>query len=213
MRWIDVIAFRAIMRTTFSSLASSTRIGSRRDAWDFTIRTVAGKEPAQRKILVLEFGVYKGTSIRYFASGLPNPDCRFFGFDSFEGLPVEWSNKPAGTFSREGSPPEMDDPRISLVKGWFQDTLPQFAVSADGYDAVLVHMDADVYSSTLFVLSQLWSRLDQFYVLFDEFMNDETRALHDCSQAYPARIEFIAHDNPVNPQRVLCKFSKARIAA
>ncbi len=156
--------------------------------------------------------MYKGTSIRYFASKFWNPESQFYGFNSFEGLPEAWANKTAGAFTRFGELPAMDDVRISLVKGWFQDTLPSFAIDASKFAAILVHMDADLYSSTLFVLSQLWQRLNSYYLLFDEFMNDEARALYNFLEAFPSQVEFLAHDDSINPQRVLCKISRIKVA-
>ena len=80
-----------------------------------------------------------------------------------------------------------------------------------GYGCNLLGSIAGV--GLLFVLSWLWQRVDTFYAIFDEFMNDETRALYNFSQAFPVRIEFLAHDDPVNPQRAVCRISKAHVAA
>jgi hypothetical protein len=81
-----------------------------------------------------------------------HPESRFYGFDSFEGLPEDWGNKAKGTFSRQGEPPRLDDERVRFVVGWFHETLPGFVAEGSDYEAVLVHLDADLYSSTLFAL-------------------------------------------------------------
>src|SRR4051794_18834378 len=38
----------------------------------------------------LEFGVWEGASMRWWAARNTHPDSSFVGFDSFEGLPVNW---------------------------------------------------------------------------------------------------------------------------
>jgi len=211
---LEAAIFRAALQRRFPDLLASEKIADRRDIWDFAIQQVG----ASQRVLFLEFGVYKGRSIAYFASKLPASESRFFGFDSFEGLPEDWSRKKAGKFSTAGAAPPVEDPRISFVKGWFQETLPVFSFEARDFDATIVHMDADLYSSTLFVLSELWRRLRSFYVVFDEFSPDEGRALYNFSQACPVSIEFLARDDDANPQRVFCRIertaveSRARVA-
>src|SRR5438270_7095361 len=60
----------------------------------------------------LEFGVFKGESIRAWMLLNKNPASRFFGFDTFEGLPEEWRHvgkvTRKGEFSTGGRPPVVD---------------------------------------------------------------------------------------------------------
>lgn len=76
---------------------------------------------------------------------------RVVGFDSFEGLPEDWrTGFERGAFDdlspdRPGSPGE-------LVVGWFDDTLPEF-LSGTGESISLLHVDCDLYSSTVTVLA------------------------------------------------------------
>ena len=51
---------------------------------------------------------------------------RFFGFDSFEGLPEDWGDVPRGMFAVEGRAPHIDDARVQFVQGLFQETLYGF---------------------------------------------------------------------------------------
>ena len=55
-----------------------------------------------------------------------------------------------------------------------------------------MHFDADLYSSTLFLLTTLWHSLPQYHFFFDEFVPDEVVAMRDFLAAYPAEFEFIA---------------------
>jgi len=119
----------------------------------------------------LEFGVCAGTSIRFWSEMNRNPQSRFIGFDSFEGLPEDWTrNYPKGTLSTGGRVPEMDDDRVSFVKGWFQNTLPGFLNGFMPRSRLVVHSDSDLYSSTLFTLVSLNTLLvPETAVILDDF--------------------------------------------
>jgi hypothetical protein len=67
----------------------------------------------------LEFGVYTGHSIRFWSQMNRDPQSRFIGFDSFEGCPEDFTNKiTKSTFDVAGAVPQIDDERVSFVKGW-----------------------------------------------------------------------------------------------
>ena len=108
--------------------------------------------------LNLEFGVFNGETINHMAK--LRTDLNFTGFDSFEGLPEDMDTGekivPATAFDREGIPPEVED-NVTLVKGWFDVTLPEWKskeVSA-GQNISFLNLDADIYSSTITVLEQI----------------------------------------------------------
>jgi hypothetical protein len=171
-------------------------------------------------VTYLEFGVASGDSLRRAALRFTNPGTRLVGFDSFYGLPEDWSVGarekrviPKGTFSQDGKIPQFGDPRVSFVDGWFQNTLPEFLayrVAGLAGRKVLVHFDADLYSSTLFVLSSLWPHISEYYFIMDDFFQDDMIALHDFMMAYPAELEWIAHrKNPANlPSQVFGRMKR-----
>src|ERR1022692_2079890 len=73
----------------------------------------ASVHPDTTAIDYLEFGVYQGESMQVWADLNTHPDSRFVGFDSFEGLPEDWTKgKPAGTFDAGGKTPAIPDPRV-----------------------------------------------------------------------------------------------------
>ena len=78
----------------------------------------------------LEFGVFQGESMRHWVTLNQHPDSRFYGFDSFEGLPEDWKRFDGqmvkAHFDVKGSVPDIDDPRVSFVRGWFQETVDEF---------------------------------------------------------------------------------------
>ena len=110
-----------------SQLSRARKMDSRETLWQDLLSSIGTKE----KILLLEFGVFNGYSIHHFAEINRNPASKFIGFDSFEGLPEDWTPKcPKGTFSQSGQLPEVRDSRITFVKGWFSDTRsPSFMIS------------------------------------------------------------------------------------
>jgi hypothetical protein len=152
----------------------------------------------------LEFGVGEGESIREWMRLSSQPGSRFFGFDTFEGLPEDWwhvgRKTPTGTFSTHGQPPLVaNEPRVTWLVGLFQDTVPGFLNSFHPRSNVVVHMDADLYSSTLYVLAVLSGMLRLgTIVLFDEFSSfeNEFRALEDFSSAFRRDYRVLACGGP-----------------
>src|SRR5579862_2968606 len=76
-------------------------------------------------IVYLEFGVASGVSFRWWMERAMHPESRFFGFDTFEGLPEDW-----GMFYKKGDMKHeimtSDDNRHRFVKGLFQDVFTDF---------------------------------------------------------------------------------------
>ena len=166
---------------------------NRTDVWDYILGDIIGDNP----INYLEFGVHNGHSILYWAEKNKHKNSIFVGFDTFTGLPGDWksfqkiSRKygktiPKGHFSTKGSVPETKDNRVSFIKGVFNESLlpylDDFISRADLTNTLIVHMDADIYESTLYPLVTL-SRLLQpgSIIIFDEpsVVFDEFRALND----------------------------------
>jgi hypothetical protein len=156
----------------------------------------------------LEFGVYGGHSMRKMCNNFTNTESEFVGFDSFEGLPEDWAHYQRGMFSTEGVEPHNQDTRVQFVKGWFQNTLPGYLANTRGRAAksTLVHFDADLYSSTLFLLTSLWPEIPEYYFIFDEFYLDEVVALRDFATAFPAKIEFFGRT--AGPMQVFGKLTR-----
>jgi hypothetical protein len=123
--------------------------------------------------MALEFGVYRGETLRKIAQA--RSEKQVYGFDSFQGLPEFWlPDHQAGRFGPDDpagvqGPPEV--PGAELVVGWFDETLPGFLTTHPGPVAFL-HVDCDLYSSTTIVLEHVGPRLvPGSVVVFDEFFN------------------------------------------
>lgn len=118
--------------------------------------------------LTLEFGVHEGVSTTHFAKALPAR--QIFGFDSFEGLAEDWAgyHLPRGHFDLGGKMPEVPA-NVTLVKGWFSDTLLPFLEEHEG-DIALLHVDCDTHDSAAYVLQTLACRLVAgTVIIFDEY--------------------------------------------
>jgi O-methyltransferase len=138
--------------------------------------SVAAREIGDRAVLYLEFGVYRGASMRKWSDLLRNPGSKLHGFDSFEGLPESWDlSAEKGHFALDGEIPAIDDPRVSFFKGWYSETLPRYLPPA--HEQLFVNFDADLYSSTRTVLDFLKPHISPgTYLYFDEFQAREHEA-------------------------------------
>ncbi|MBD3232218.1 MAG: hypothetical protein GF315_00680 [candidate division Zixibacteria bacterium] len=143
----------------------------------------------------LEFGVEKGNSMRWTLENSANPKSAFFGFDSFMGLPEKWEFQSEGTFSVNGKVPVISDPRCKIYSGGFHETLPRFLTQHTFNRKSVIYLDADIYSSTLYVLTTIAHRLKTGDILllgdFDGAMH-VFRAFLDFTAAYPVKLKLIA---------------------
>jgi len=135
----------------------------------------------------LEFGVFQGKSILYWADKNKETASRFTGFDTFTGLPEDWDYHKKGAFNVDGKAPITQDSRIKFVKGLFQDTLPGFLKDFSRQNRIVIHNDSDLYSSSLYLLTRLNDVIvPGTVIIFDEFGNvqHEFRAFFDYISAY-----------------------------
>jgi hypothetical protein len=158
----------------------------RYELYHFVSSEVLRSEP----ITYLEFGVFKGLSIKQWASINKHSNSTFVGFDTFLGLPENWDSLVLagrkGDFDTKGEMPCIKDSRVSFIKGLFQESLPVF-LTKKITSQLVIHMDADLYSSTLYVLTQCESILvPGTIIIFDEFSSilHEFRALEDFCSSY-----------------------------
>ena len=157
--------------------SSGVRTQSREELFE-----LIAAEAGERQVLYLEFGVHEGDSVRLWARLLRNPVSHLHGFDSFLGLPHDWSleGHPRGHFSTGGAVPEIDDPRVRFFPGWFEDTLPDY--EWPDHEVLVVMLDADLYSSTQTVLRFAAEKLvPGSFLYFDQFHHraDELRAFSE----------------------------------
>ena len=161
-------------------------------------RRVMQKEGLDQAIDYLEFGVGQGHSFDWWVVNNTDAGSQFTGFDTFTGLPEKWGYFNEGAYSAGGKFPAKSDGRCSFQTGLFQDTLDRFLESFQGSRKTVIHLDADLYSSTLFVLTRIASKLKAGDILFfDEFgvPTHEFRAFSDFVWAYRVKYKLLGAVN------------------
>jgi hypothetical protein len=146
------------------------------ETWDYERRYHLYEAIAKEESLFtepidyLEFGVAGGHSFKWWLEKNRNEASRFFGFDTFEGLPEKWGAFQKGAMAHAMESLNIHDNRAFFYKGLFQHSLLPFLDRYDNKNKKLIHLDADLFSSTIFTLSQLYRFLKEGDILlFDEF--------------------------------------------
>jgi len=163
--------------------------------------------------LFAEFGVFEGKTLRMIKQKMRKYmiDRPLYGFDSFEGLPEDYTPYYVkGKFKMDSMQYEKlkryvmhAKSGMEIVPGYFEDTLEAFLVKHPGHFA-FVHMDADLYSSTKFVLDVLMTHyrlvpgtVIQFDEMFlvgqddDMWYYDEFQAWNEFVDAYAIEFDWI----------------------
>jgi O-methyltransferase len=144
--------------------------------WEYTRRInlyeaiIASEKLDTTAIDYFEFGVCGGSSFKWWLEHNQQADSKFYGFDTFEGLPEAFGPFGKGSMAVALESLNINDPRATFYKGLFQDTLVPFLDQYKSGRRKLIHMDADLFSATIFSLSQLYRFLNEGdIILFDEF--------------------------------------------
>lgn len=130
---------------------------------------------------IVEFGVASGSWIKRVHAHLnqTNQIRDIYGFDSFEGLPdsnkdhdeAHWSKGQfAYSLEHVSSNLEVDkNPNITLVRGWFSDTLPK-PIAQSIKEIAFAKVDCDLYDPSVECLEYLRGRLSDGAILhFDDW--------------------------------------------
>lgn len=134
---------------------------------------------------ILDLGVFTGWSTKQLANLYPQKT--IYGFDSFEGLPENWSHALKGDFGNIVSLPEMPK-NVMLIKGWFDETLPIWSSNHKDEVISILRIDCDIYSSTKTVFESLGSHIRSgTLIIFDEYFGYYDWKQHE----HKAFIEFV----------------------
>lgn len=171
--------------------------------WDYKKRealyeNVIQKENLDAPIDYFEFGVSKGVSFRWWTERIKHNDARFYGFDTFTGLPEDWGPFKAGDMSNGNQPPQIDGNRHHFYQGLFQQTLLPFLASYNSDKRKVIHMDADIFTATLYVLTLFSPYLKKGDVIFFDEFNvpmHEWRAFRTWASSFYIKYEVLGGRN------------------
>lgn len=190
---LDLLKIRYRRFRIASSLHRIDTLGALHRAWAYVHATVLPGD-------YYEFGVYKGNSLinswlsqQYFRRRLERSDQlpfnrsgtvarfltrtpTFYGFDTFNGMPDNSEGEDTlapGSFqssiahvSRRCAIADLRHPTVRLIPGLFAETKEQIGPN----QAAIVHIDCDLYGSTVDALDAIAPRLTQGTVLlFDDY--------------------------------------------
>jgi len=159
---------------------------------------VAENEIKNEAVDYFEFGVAKGTSFKWWLGKNTNSESRFYGFDTFTGLPEDWGPFKKGAMSNGNKPPEIEDSRGEFFQGLFQQTFVPFLQNYQPHQRKVILMDADLFSSTLFVLTTFSQYLKKGdIIIFDEFNvpMHEYKAFKDWTESFYIEYEVLGEVN------------------
>ncbi|HMO61515.1 MAG TPA: class I SAM-dependent methyltransferase [Ferruginibacter sp.] len=146
----------------------------------------------------LEFGVANGSSFYWWLENHTNPDSYFHGFDTFSGLPEDWGHFKKGEMNNGNEILKTEDKRALFYQGLFQQTLPGFLKTFQNDRLTVIHIDADLYSSTLYTLTSLAPYLKKGDIIFfDEFCvpTHEFLAFKNFTESYYIDLKPVAASN------------------
>ncbi len=199
LHWLQmIINYMKLGRWMASSdFQIKKRVRDRAEVFDVVVKQVCDK-----KVLYLEFGVHRGTSMRYWSSVLKHPEAKLHGFDSFEGLPEDFDvDGPIveSTHDRKGAIPQIDDSRVKFFKGWFEEVLSTYQLPE--HDVLVIVLDADLYLSTLCALNHLRPYIKPgTFIYFDELsrLDHEPRAFARFMKESGLRFRLVSIENSLN---------------
>jgi O-methyltransferase len=157
----------------------------------------------EQSINYLEFGVAAGSSFLWWLKKHTNRAShrasQFHGFDTFIGLPEDFGPFKKGAMSTSDKLPDTNnDPRVKFHIGLFQQTLPGFLKTFANDKRNVIHLDADIYSATLYAMCNLAPFLKKGdLILFDEFFvpTHEFLAFKNFTESYYLNLKPIAAAN------------------
>ena len=210
---------------TEEKLKNFTKYVRRHDIARFTAQYELFKKIINVKGSIVECGVHHGSGVMAWAklSEILEPynyNRKVFGFDTFEGFPSVHEADLAGGLGKVGAFKEPYDtfaelqscieefdttrfithqPKVSLIKGDANITIPDFLKSNQHVLVALLYLDFDIYEPTITALKHFIPRMPKGAIIgFDEVNNPgwpgETKALLESLNINNYTLECIPHE-------------------
>lgn len=141
-----------------NSLGQVKFFNGREKLWNEITQAVrTPQQNGERDLCVVEYGVAGGDGARWWLRNVPDRSFRYFGFDTFTGLPINWFRqgiiyRPRGFFNQEGKAPTRGiDGRASFVIGDVTDKTEEIeSIMRKDFQKIIL-LDMDLYEPTAFV--------------------------------------------------------------
>ncbi len=177
----------------YENLRTAKALKSKFEVIDYALKKVSNIEGP-----FMEFGVYKGLTINYIAKNIPKKNV--YGFDSFVGLPEDWREGFSKGMFKVKKLPKIKN-NITLIKGFFKDSIPSFLGNHTISFIPFLHIDCDLYSSC----DTIFKALEEFMcpgtvIVFDEYFNfpgwekDEFLAFKEFIQRKKINYRYLAYN-------------------
>lgn len=129
-------------------------------------------------ITVVELGVAWGYTTDWWLGRNKDTNFQWHGFDLFTGLPSKWRGLDEGHFDAQGSPPQIEDSRVTWHIGYVEETINELNSDELSTTRCVIFFDLDLFEPSL----KAWEFLKDFLkngdlLYFDEAFDDGERKL------------------------------------
>lgn len=168
----DVADYVSWVTANFGAFEPSA---TREDLWEL-MRSRLGSG----RVRGAEFGVAWGYGSGWWLDHVDDPAFRWDGFDRFTGLPRAWRKLDAGHFDADGTPPPIDDSRVTWHVGDVEDHIDDLEINRTQTDQLVILFDLDIFEPSLVAWEYLRPHLRSGDILyFDEAYDSDERRLLD----------------------------------
>ena len=191
---IKIKSFLSTIDFIEKNMSNAVVCNNRNEVFNYALREL------ENSGLIAEFGVKSATTINQLASKEKLKKKTIYGFDSFIGLPEDWSGTKTlkGQLSNLGKLPKVNK-NVKLIAGWFKETLPEF-IKEHQDNFALIHIDCDLYQSTKDIFINIDKKIGKgTIIIFDEFFNypnwhnHEYRAFKEWLETSGKKIRYLCY--------------------